>query len=77
MRDTGIGIAPEHIPRLTERFYRVDAGRSREMGVSGLGLAIAKHALQRHDAHLSIQSVIGQGSIFTCHFPLDRVLHPT
>jgi two-component system, OmpR family, phosphate regulon sensor histidine kinase PhoR len=73
VRDTGIGIAPEHIARLTERFYRVDAGRSREMGGSGLGLAIVKHALQRHDATLSIDSAPGKGSTFTCHFPLSRV----
>lgn len=72
--DTGIGIAPEHIPRLTERFYRVDAGRSRKVGGSGLGLAIVKHALQRHGATLAIESQEGQGSTFTCHFPLDRVV---
>jgi len=71
--DTGIGIAAEHIPRLTERFYRVDAGRSRKMGGSGLGLAIVKHALQRHDATLDVVSEEGVGSTFTCHFPLHRV----
>jgi two-component system phosphate regulon sensor histidine kinase PhoR len=71
--DTGIGIPPEHIPRLTERFYRVDAGRSRATGGSGLGLAIVKHVLQRHGATLDIESVQGQGSTFTCHFPLQRV----
>src|SRR5450631_1728665 len=75
--DTGIGIPPEHLPRLTERFYRVDPGRSRGQGGSGLGLAIVKHALQRHGAHLSIESVVGQGSVFTCRFPLDRVLQST
>lgn len=74
VRDTGIGIAPEHLPRLTERFYRVDAGRARELGGSGLGLAIVKHALQRHDATLEIQSVEGRGSTFTCHFPVYRVV---
>ncbi len=74
VRDTGIGIAPEHIPRLTERFYRVDAGRSRKIGGSGLGLAIVKHALQRHGATLAVESVEGRGSTFTCHFPPDRVL---
>ncbi|MEQ1581355.1 MAG: phosphate regulon sensor histidine kinase PhoR [Steroidobacteraceae bacterium] len=74
VRDTGIGFAPEHIPRLTERFYRVDAGRSRKIGGSGLGLAIVKHALQRHGGTLSIESVEGRGSTFTCHFPPDRVL---
>jgi two-component system phosphate regulon sensor histidine kinase PhoR len=73
VQDTGIGIAPEHIPRLTERFYRVDAGRSRKLGGSGLGLAIVKHALQRHGAQLEVQSVEGQGSTFTCHFPAGRV----
>jgi len=71
--DTGIGIAADHIPRLTERFYRVDSGRSRETGGSGLGLAIVKHVLQRHGAQLSIESQEGRGSNFTCHFPSDRV----
>ena len=71
--DSGIGIPPEHIPRLTERFYRVDAGRSRDHGGSGLGLAIVKHALQRHDGWLDVQSVEGKGSTFTCHFPPQRV----
>jgi len=72
--DTGIGIAREHIPRLTERFYRVDAGRSRATGGSGLGLAIVKHVLQRHGAQLSIESEEGLGSCFSCHFPSQRVL---
>jgi two-component system phosphate regulon sensor histidine kinase PhoR len=71
--DTGIGIPAEHIPRLTERFYRVDAGRSRERGGSGLGLAIVKHALQLHGGWLEVQSVEGKGSTFTCHFPLQRI----
>lgn len=71
--DTGIGIAAEHLPRLTERFYRVDAGRSREMGGFGLGLAIVKHVLQRHEGTLSVESELGKGSCFTCHFPLDRL----
>jgi two-component system phosphate regulon sensor histidine kinase PhoR len=74
VRDTGVGIAAEHIPRLTERFYRVDSGRSREMGGSGLGLAIVKHALQRHEATLTIESTLGKGSTFTCHFPPHRVV---
>jgi two-component system phosphate regulon sensor histidine kinase PhoR len=74
VRDTGIGISSEHLPRLTERFYRVDAGRSRKMGGSGLGLAIVKHALQRHGGRLEVQSVEGQGSTFSCHFPPERVL---
>ena len=71
--DTGMGIPAEHIPRLTERFYRVDAGRSRSTGGSGLGLAIVKHVLQRHGAELEVQSVLGSGSSFSCHFPLQRV----
>ena len=73
VRDTGIGIPAEHLPRLTERFYRVDAGRSRRLGGSGLGLAIVKHALQRHEGRLEIESVEGKGSTFTCHFPAHRV----
>jgi len=72
--DTGIGIQPEHIPRLTERFYRVDAGRSRSTGGSGLGLAIVKHVLQRHGGTLDVQSEPGEGSTFTCHFPPARVI---
>ena len=71
--DTGIGIPAEHIPRLTERFYRVDAGRSRATGGSGLGLAIVKHVLQRHGATLEIESTLGTGSTFTVHFPPQRV----
>jgi two-component system phosphate regulon sensor histidine kinase PhoR len=74
VRDTGPGIPSEHIPRLTERFYRVDPGRSRETGGSGLGLAIVKHALHRHGARLEIESTEGRGSTFTCHFPRERVL---
>jgi two-component system phosphate regulon sensor histidine kinase PhoR len=73
--DSGIGIPPEHIPRLTERFYRVDAGRSRGQGGSGLGLAIVKHALQRHGGWLDVQSIEGKGSTFTCHFPAQRIWH--
>ena len=71
--DTGIGIPPEHIPRLTERFYRVDAGRSRATGGSGLGLAIVKHVLQRHGATLEIDSTLGEGSTFTVHFSPQRI----
>jgi two-component system phosphate regulon sensor histidine kinase PhoR len=67
--DTGIGIPAHHIPRLTERFYRVDAGRSREVGGTGLGLAIVKHVLQRHNATLHIESVVNEGSTFRCDFP--------
>ena len=72
--DTGEGIADEHIPRLTERFFRVDKGRSRAEGGVGLGLAIVKYALNRHDAELSIESAVGEGSTFTCRFPPNRVL---
>ena len=71
--DTGPGIPSEHLPRLTERFYRVDAGRSRATGGSGLGLAIVKHVLQRHGARLEVQSTLGEGSSFICHFPPERV----
>jgi len=73
--DTGIGISAEHIPRLTERFYRVDAGRSRGEGGSGLGLAIVKHALQRHGGSLDVRSVEGKGSTFVCQFPAQRICH--
>jgi two-component system, OmpR family, phosphate regulon sensor histidine kinase PhoR len=75
--DSGIGIPAEHIPRLTERFYRVDAGRSRGQGGSGLGLAIVKHALQRHGGWLDVQSTEGKGSTFTCHFPTERIWQQT
>ena len=71
--DTGEGIADEHIPRLTERFFRVDRGRSREDGGIGLGLAIVKHVLTRHDAVLYIASEAGEGATFCCHFPPERV----
>ena len=71
--DTGPGIAPEHLPRLTERFYRVDRSRSRETGGTGLGLAIVKHAIQRHGGQVSIRSDLGVGSTFVLHFPADRV----
>jgi two-component system phosphate regulon sensor histidine kinase PhoR len=70
--DTGIGIAAEHIPRLTERFYRVDRGRSRETGGTGLGLAIVKHVLLRHQATLEIKSELGVGSEFRMVFPAWR-----
>ena len=72
--DTGIGIPEEQIPRVTERFYRVDPGRSRASGGTGLGLAIVKHALQRHEGELEIVSREGEGSTFTCRFPKDRVV---
>lgn len=72
--DTGIGIAAKHIPRLTERFYRVDPARSRASGGTGLGLAIAKHVLIRHQGKLSIHSKLGEGSVFTCNFPKKRTV---
>ena len=72
--DTGEGIAEQDIPRLTERFFRVDRGRSRADGGVGLGLAIVKHALGRHDAELEVSSEIGKGSEFRCHFPNERVV---
>ena len=71
--DSGSGIAPEHLPRLTERFYRVDRSRSRETGGTGLGLAIVKHVAQRHGAELIIESVPGKGSTFRIVFPANRV----
>ncbi len=74
VEDTGIGIPAEHIPRLTERFSRVDRGRSRDTGGTGLGLAIVKHALARHNATLEIRSEPGKGSCFTARFPASRLL---
>ena len=71
--DQGMGIAPEHLPRLTERFYRVDRSRSRETGGTGLGLAIVKHIAQRHDAELQIESTPGKGSTFRLVFGVHRV----
>jgi two-component system phosphate regulon sensor histidine kinase PhoR len=73
VRDNGIGIAAEHLPRLTERFYRVDRGRSRESGGTGLGLAIVKHVLSRHQAELHVESAPGRGSCFTVRLPARRV----
>ncbi|MDM7322135.1 MAG: phosphate regulon sensor histidine kinase PhoR [Gammaproteobacteria bacterium] len=74
VEDTGIGIAPEHIPRLTERFYRVDVGRSRARGGTGLGLAIVKHVLLRHGGRLEIESTLGKGSLFRCLFPANLAM---
>jgi two-component system phosphate regulon sensor histidine kinase PhoR len=71
--DTGEGIAAEHIPRITERFYRVDEGRSRANGGTGLGLAIVKHVLVRHNATLGVSSKPGEGSRFSITFPAHRV----
>jgi two-component system, OmpR family, phosphate regulon sensor histidine kinase PhoR len=73
VKDSGPGIAAEHLPRLTERFYRIDPSRHRKTGGSGLGLAIVKHALSRHRGRLDISSTEGVGSEFTAHFPLQRV----
>lgn len=72
VQDSGPGIAAEFIPRLTERFYRVDRSRSRETGGTGLGLAIVKHVMQRHGGELTIRSVVGQGSCFSLHVPATR-----
>ncbi len=72
--DTGIGVEPQHIARLTERFYRVDRGRSRETGGTGLGLAIVKHVLERHGGRLHIESRPGEGSRFAAHLPARRVM---
>ena len=71
VKDDGIGIAPEFLPRLTERFYRVDKSRSRDSGGTGLGLAIVKHVLIRHGGHLKIESEPGKGSTFTMQFPTE------
>lgn len=73
VEDTGPGIAAEHIPRLTERFYRVDRSRSRDTGGTGLGLAIVKHIVTRHGASFEIQSEVGRGSRFSIRFPESRV----
>ncbi len=72
--DNGIGIPPQHIPRLTERFYRVEQSRSRDNGGSGLGLSIVKHVLSRHKATLAIESTLGKGSTFRCGFPKEVVI---
>ncbi|WP_370980601.1 phosphate regulon sensor histidine kinase PhoR [Agaribacterium sp. ZY112] len=71
--DDGVGIDPKHIPRLTERFYRIDGGRASSAGGTGLGLAIVKHVLIRHDAILRVTSRPGSGSTFTCAFPAERI----
>lgn len=74
VEDNGIGIPPHLIPRLTERFYRVDTGRSRSVGGTGLGLSIVKHVLRNHQAVLEVRSTPGQGSTFLCRFPASRVV---
>jgi two-component system phosphate regulon sensor histidine kinase PhoR len=76
VQDTGIGVAPEHVPRLTERFYRVDKSRSRETGGTGLGLAIVKHVLLRHQGRLEIVSQLGRGSTFSAILPHARAMRP-
>ncbi|MCW5581954.1 MAG: phosphate regulon sensor histidine kinase PhoR [Luteimonas sp.] len=73
VRDSGYGIPAAHLPRITERFYRVSTSRSRESGGTGLGLAIVKHVLNLHQARLEITSEVGRGSTFSCHFGADRV----
>ena len=73
VQDSGIGIDEKHLPRLTERFYRVDSSRASDTGGTGLGLAIVKHVLLRHRAKMEITSVLGKGSTFTCHFPNQQV----
>ncbi|MDP2018864.1 phosphate regulon sensor histidine kinase PhoR [Hydrogenophaga sp.] len=73
VKDTGPGIAAEHLPRLTERFYRVDRSRSRETGGTGLGLAIVKHVAQRHGGHIDAESIVGEGSRFAIALPPNRV----
>ncbi len=74
VQDSGIGIEAEHIPRLTERFYRIDSSRSRETGGTGLGLAIVKHVLNRHEARLEITSQVGKGSRFNIWFSAERLV---
>jgi two-component system phosphate regulon sensor histidine kinase PhoR len=76
VRDSGIGIAAEHLPRLTERFYRVDRGRSRDSGGTGLGLAIVKHVMQHHGGELQVESRLGEGSAFTLRLPARRLIAP-
>ena len=73
VKDSGPGVGSEHIPRLTERFYRVDRSRSRDTGGTGLGLAIVKHVAQRHGAELKIESTLGKGSRFAIVFPPMRL----
>jgi len=76
VKDTGPGIEPQHIDRLTERFYRADKSRNRENGGTGLGLAIVKHVLTRHNASLHIESELGKGSTFRCDFPIESIVKP-
>lgn len=76
IRDYGPGISPEHLPRLTERFYRVDVGQSRAEGGTGLGLALVKHILVRHRGRLAVDSVLGEGATFTVRLPLSPPVAP-
>ncbi len=76
VEDSGLGIPATHLPRITERFYRVSNSRSRESGGTGLGLSIVKHVLNRHQARLDIESQVGVGSIFRCRFAPERVRRP-
>ncbi len=73
VKDSGVGISEQHLPRLTERFYRISTSRSRESGGTGLGLAIVKHVLESHQGRLEIESVIGEGSTFKCILPRERL----
>jgi two-component system phosphate regulon sensor histidine kinase PhoR len=73
VQDSGYGIPAQHLPRITERFYRVSTSRSRESGGTGLGLSIVKHVLNLHDARLEIESEVGRGSTFACVFDRTRV----
>ena len=75
VRDFGPGIAPEHLPRLTERFYRVDVGDSRAQGGTGLGLSLVKHIVNRHGGRLLIESIPGKGATFTACFPPVKTSH--
>ena len=74
VQDNGTGISAEHLDRITERFYRIDQGRARKEGGTGLGLAIVKHVLLRHSAQLHVTSVLGEGSLFRCDFPLSSIV---
>jgi two-component system phosphate regulon sensor histidine kinase PhoR len=76
VKDNGEGIAPQHLPRLTERFYRVNRDRSRGSGGTGLGLSIVKHILNNHGGQLQVASELGVGSVFTCDFPLELRVEP-